>query len=95
MNTKFLPGSVIPDSTLGARQVKVVANSGLPDRVGDVLVASGCDLRNYRKNPLSCGNTIRRAPSVTPTFSLRAISFMPLSRSLPRARRKTSTKHAR
>jgi HK97 family phage prohead protease len=52
MNTKFLPGSVIPDATLGARQVKVVANSGLPDRVGDVLVASGCDLRNYRKNPV-------------------------------------------
>ena len=52
MNTNFLPGSVIPDSTLGARQVKVVANSGQPDRVGDVLVASGCDLRNYRKNPV-------------------------------------------
>ena len=34
LNTKFLPGSVIPDATLGARQVKVIANSGLPDRVG-------------------------------------------------------------
>ena len=52
MNTKFLPGSVVADPTLGARQVRVIANSGLPDRVGDILEASGCDLRSYRKNPI-------------------------------------------
>ena len=52
MNTKFLPGSVVADPTLGARQVRVIANSGLPDRVGDILEAAGCDLRSYRKNPI-------------------------------------------
>jgi HK97 family phage prohead protease len=52
MRHKFLPGSIVADPTLGARQIKVTANSGQLDRVGDVLVASGCKLDNYRRNPI-------------------------------------------
>jgi hypothetical protein len=50
MKHKFLSCAVIADSTLGDRQIRVVANRGRPDRVGDILVASGCALDNYRKN---------------------------------------------
>jgi HK97 family phage prohead protease len=52
MKTKFIPDAIVADSTLGPRQIKVVANSGEPDRVGDILVASGCKLDNYKKNPI-------------------------------------------
>ena len=50
MKHKFHDGAVIADPTLGARQIQVVANSGKPDRVGDIIVASGVDLRPYKPN---------------------------------------------
>jgi HK97 family phage prohead protease len=49
---KFTSGSVIADSALGDRQIRVVANSGKSDRVKDVLVAKGCQLENYKANPI-------------------------------------------
>ena len=49
---KFLTGAVVADAALGERQIRVVANSGQPDRVKDVLKAAGCKLDNYRRNPI-------------------------------------------
>jgi hypothetical protein len=59
---KFLSGAVIADSTLSDRQIRVIANSGRVDRVGDVLVASGCMLDNYRKNPIVLSGHDRMKP---------------------------------
>jgi hypothetical protein len=53
---KFISGSVIADSALGDRQIRVIANSGKSDRVKDVLVAKGCQLENYKANPIVLAN---------------------------------------
>lgn len=52
MQLKFLPASVVADSALNDRQIRVVANSGQLDRAGDILVAKGCSLKNYASNPI-------------------------------------------
>ena len=52
MTRKFMSGAVVADSTLGERQIRVIANSGKADRVKDTLKASGCKLDNYRANPI-------------------------------------------
>jgi HK97 family phage major capsid protein/HK97 family phage prohead protease len=45
------------DSTvLGARQVRAVISDETPDRVGDVIVATGIKLENYRNNPIVLWN---------------------------------------
>jgi HK97 family phage prohead protease len=50
---KFLPGSVIKDGVgLGPREIKVVASTGTPDRVGDIVEPSGCNMRGYLRNPI-------------------------------------------
>lgn len=43
--TKFL-------STVGERQIRVVASDATPDRVGDILEPTGCDLSQFRRNPV-------------------------------------------
>jgi HK97 family phage prohead protease len=43
---------VAKDSSLGPRQIRIVASDGTPDRVGDVMVAAGCDYSAYRSNPI-------------------------------------------
>jgi HK97 family phage prohead protease len=50
IRTKFVSGAVVADSSLNERQIRVIANSGKSDRVGDVLVARGAKLDNYRAN---------------------------------------------
>jgi HK97 family phage prohead protease len=49
---KFSPGAVVPDRTLGARQIKVVASDATEDRDGDILLPQGCDFSAYNKNPI-------------------------------------------
>jgi len=56
MPMKFMPAAVVADPSLGDRQIRVVANSGKSDRVGDVLVAKGCMLQNYSANPIVLAN---------------------------------------
>jgi HK97 family phage prohead protease len=43
--TKFL-------STVGERQIRVIASDATPDRMGDVLEANGCQLADFRQNPV-------------------------------------------
>jgi HK97 family phage prohead protease len=43
--TKFL-------STVGERQIRVIASDATPDRMGDVLEPSGCQLDEFRSNPI-------------------------------------------
>jgi len=50
MNLKFMPAGVVADPSLNTRQIRVVANSSRPDRIGDILVAKGCMLDNYLAN---------------------------------------------
>jgi HK97 family phage prohead protease len=37
---------------VGERQIRVMASDGTPDRFGDILDPPGCDLANYRRNPI-------------------------------------------
>jgi HK97 family phage prohead protease len=39
-------------STVGDRQFRVVASDGVEDRVGDVLDPYGCQLREFKRNPI-------------------------------------------
>jgi HK97 family phage prohead protease len=43
--TKFL-------STVGERQIRVIASYATPDRMGDILEPGGCQLDDFRRNPI-------------------------------------------
>jgi hypothetical protein len=43
--TKFL-------ATVGERQIRVIASDATPDRMGDILEPSGCQLDDFRRNPI-------------------------------------------
>jgi HK97 family phage prohead protease len=60
--TKFL-------STVGERQIRVIASDATPDRMGDVLDAKGCQLDDFRQNPVmlaqhDANKLIGRWPSI-------------------------------
>jgi HK97 family phage prohead protease len=50
--TTFIGTSTKFFSTVGERQVKVIASDGSVDRMGDILVPSGVELDEYRRNPI-------------------------------------------
>jgi HK97 family phage prohead protease len=55
---------------LGERQVKFIASDATLDRQGDVLVPEGCDLANYKRNPILLwqhrpDSPVARAVSIT------------------------------
>jgi hypothetical protein len=39
-------------STVGERQIRVIASDATPDRMGDVLEPGGCQLDDFRRNPI-------------------------------------------
>jgi hypothetical protein len=43
--TKFL-------STVGEPQIRVIASDATPDRMGDILEPDGCQLDDFRRNPI-------------------------------------------
>jgi HK97 family phage prohead protease len=43
--TKFL-------STVGERQIRVIASDATPDRMGNILEPTGCQLDEFRRNPI-------------------------------------------
>jgi hypothetical protein len=53
---KFLQGAVVADTTLGERQIRVVASDPTIDRGGDIMVPDGCVLDNYKSNPIVLAN---------------------------------------
>ncbi|WP_342360789.1 HK97 family phage prohead protease [Terrarubrum flagellatum] len=53
---KFLPSAVVAAQGLGDRQIKVIASTATPDRVGDIMKAEGADLANFRRNPIVLAN---------------------------------------
>jgi HK97 family phage prohead protease len=60
---KFLGG-------VSDRQVRVVASDGTTDRMGDILDPAGCQLANFRRNPIvlaqhNSEEPIARCPSIT------------------------------
>jgi HK97 family phage prohead protease len=50
-------GTIVPQATgIGSRQIRVIASTQTPDRVGDIVVLSGLQLDNYRRNPIVLAN---------------------------------------
>jgi HK97 family phage prohead protease len=66
---KFLTSDV--DASLGPRQVRVVASDATIDRTGDVLIPGGCDLTDYRGNPIVLADHDPTQPIGTADASLR------------------------
>lgn len=62
MKRKFIAGAAIKDDALGPRQIRVVASTATPDRVKDVMIPDGCDLMQYRDNPVVLANHDRAFP---------------------------------
>ena len=52
MKRKYVSAATVADATLGDRQIRVVASTAARDRVKDIMVAAGCDLSNYARNPI-------------------------------------------
>lgn len=52
VTTKFLPNAVIAGEQAKPRQIRVIVSNATRDRAKDIMIASGCDLTNYRKNPI-------------------------------------------
>ena len=52
MQRKYVSAATVADATLGDRQIRVVASTAARDRVKDIMVAAGCDLSNYARNPI-------------------------------------------
>jgi HK97 family phage prohead protease len=40
------------DVKLGERQIRIIASDATPDLAKDIMVPTGCDLENYRNNPI-------------------------------------------
>jgi HK97 family phage prohead protease len=49
-------GAVVKDGTLSDREIRVVASDPTPDRVGDIMVSSGCRLGSFKNNPIVLAN---------------------------------------
>jgi HK97 family phage prohead protease len=52
MQMKFLSSVIAKGGGLHARQIRVRASDATQDRVGDILEPAGCDLDDYRANPI-------------------------------------------
>lgn len=79
---KFSSGTIDPNVKLGARQIRVIASDDTPDRDGDVMVAAGCVLDAYRKNPIVLASHDKSKPigtaAVTKDVRIEAlITFAP------------------
>lgn len=48
--------ALLKSASLGERQIRVIASDPTPDRAGDIMVPSGCDLASYRRNPVVLAN---------------------------------------
>jgi HK97 family phage prohead protease len=49
---KYFSGSIVKDDTLTDRQIRFIVSTPNEDRVKDVMEPAGCDLTNYRHNPI-------------------------------------------
>src|ERR1017187_557033 len=85
MKRKYASGVIVGNqSGLTDRQIRVIANSGRPDRINDVLVPKGCKLSNYQKNPIVLANHDpdypigNFAPEVTGEGVAGVVTFAPL-----------------
>lgn len=50
MQRKFVAAQVIADKGLGERQIRVICSDATEDRAKDIMVPSGCQIADYRKN---------------------------------------------
>jgi phage head maturation protease len=69
---KYLTGAVIKDDTLTDRQIRVVVSTPAPDRVKDVMEPSGCDLSNYKRNPIVLADHNTKAPVGTAAVEIKS-----------------------
>lgn len=49
---KDFTGALVKDDSLDERQIRVVVSTPQPDRVKDVMEPKGCDIANYKLNPI-------------------------------------------
>jgi HK97 family phage prohead protease len=66
---------LLADPTLGARQIKVCASDGTPDRDNDVLDPAGCDFGAYRSNPIVLMNHDPAMPIATADVARKPLSI--------------------
>ncbi len=52
MQRKIFSDICAKSSKLGPREIHVIASTETRDRVGDIMLASGCNLSNYARNPI-------------------------------------------
>ncbi len=69
---KFLPGAIVEDATLGARQIRVIVSTPTPDRVKDVLEPGGVDVSAYRANPIVLADHDRTSPIGTAEIEIKS-----------------------
>lgn len=63
MQRKILSGAIEKYATgLTERQIRVIASTATKDRVGDIMIAEGCDLSSYRSNPIVLFNHDPKTP---------------------------------
>src|SRR5258708_7871723 len=62
LKRKYFSGAIVKDDSLGERQIRVILSTATPDRVKDVMEPSGCDLTNYRRNPIVLADHNTKAP---------------------------------
>ena len=83
LKRKYFSGSVIPDATLGDRQIRVIVSTPAPDRVKDVMEPSGCELTNYQNNPIVLADHNTKSAIATAVVEIKperveaVISFAP------------------
>ena len=52
MLRKILSTSVIKSSGVGEREIRAIASTSSQDRDGDIMIAAGCNLTDYKRNPV-------------------------------------------
>ena len=83
LQRKFVSGAVVADSTLGERQIRVVASDPTVDRVKDIMVPAGCVLDGYAKNNIVLADHDPKCPIgnaeivITPERVEALITFAP------------------
>ena len=53
---KVFTAAVVKDAALTDREICVIASDPTPDRVGDIMVPSGCRLERFNENPIVLAN---------------------------------------
>lgn len=68
---KDFTGALVKDDSLGERQIRVVVSTPVPDRVKDVMEPRGCDIENYKSNPIVLADHNPKTPIGTAAIEVK------------------------